>query len=400
VIRFSAGLVVVALGVLIGGVVTSKLPLVYVSIAVSVLALIAWAVGVFLKRGELREELFGGRPELVPAGAGVGAGLPAPEQPASAPQSPAPSPVASVTSAAADRLAYGQDGYNAAAFSPPAQVRPVAPVGRWESTSAPPFGTPSADAGSADAGSSDADSSGALRSWFDRPATRAKPLAATSAEPVAVTSAEPVARTAALPVAVTSAEPVATTGAMPADEAPAAKPGDTDPSDDATVPADDDEDWPTRYSWLDDEQADEAVESDDVPLVADDAVAAEVEASDLPKPPAAAAPEPVLAQADAEEAAAEHADAEKAEAAEAAASPAESAAFAGTDAADEAPVLPTDATPGSGTKMVSVVPGVPRYHEPDCILIRFMPENDVQTKSIPEAKAAKCTPCVACQPED
>jgi hypothetical protein len=370
VIRFSAGLVVVALGVLIGGVVTSKLSLVYVSIAVSVLALIVWAIGIFLKR----EELFGGRPELVPAGAGVGAGSPAPERPAPVPQSPAPSPVTPVTSAAADRLAYGQDGYHITAFSPPAQVRSTwtggekaenAQAGRWGATSAPPSATPpvdagSSDAGSSDAGSSDIGSSGALRSWFDRPATGAKPPAATAAEPVAVTAAGPVARTAALPVATTTAEPVATTGAMPAHEAPAAKPGDTGPSDDAIVPADDDEDWPTRYSWLDDEQADEAVESDDVPLVSDDAVAAEVEASDLPKPP--------------------------------------------PDAADEAPVLPsvTDggATPGSGTKMVTVVPGVPRYHEPDCILIRFMPEKDVQTKSIPEAKAAKCTPCVACQPED
>jgi len=334
VIRFSAGLVVVALGVLIGGVVTSKLSLVYVSIAVSVLALIAWAIAVFLKRGEL----FGGRPELVPAGAGAGA----------------------VTSAAADRPAYGQDGYNAAAFSPPAQVHTTAPADRWGSTSAPPSASPPVvGAPAADVGSSDAGSSGALRSWFDRPATRAKPPAATTAEPVAVTTAEPVARTAALPVARTTAEPVATTGAMPADEAPAAKPGDTVSTPDP-VPADDDEDWPTRYSWLDDEQADEAVESDDVPLVSDDAVAAEVEASDLP----------------------EHADAEKAEAAEAAASPSV-----------------TDHDRGEA-KMVTVVPGVPRYHEPDCVLIRFMPENDVQTKSIPEAKAANCTPCIACQPED
>ena len=99
-IRFSAGLVVVALGVLIGGVVTSKLSLVYVSIAVSALALVAWAIGVFLKRGELRQELFGGRPELVPAGAGVGAAVPTPGRPTSeAPgaQSPAPSPVTPVT---------------------------------------------------------------------------------------------------------------------------------------------------------------------------------------------------------------------------------------------------------------------------------------------------------------
>jgi len=108
VIRFSAGLVVVALGVLIGGVVTSKLSLVYVSIAVSVLALIVWAIGVFLKRGELREELFGGRPELVPAGAGAGAGLSAPGRSASAAPSPAPSPVTPVPSAGQDHSAYGQ----------------------------------------------------------------------------------------------------------------------------------------------------------------------------------------------------------------------------------------------------------------------------------------------------
>ena len=54
---------------------------------------------------------------------------------------------------------------------------------------------------------------------------------------------------------------------------------------------------------------------------------------------------------------------------------------------------------GSGAKLVTVIPGVPRYHEPDCILIRFMDEEDIARKSIPEAKAANCTPCAACQPE-
>ena len=54
---------------------------------------------------------------------------------------------------------------------------------------------------------------------------------------------------------------------------------------------------------------------------------------------------------------------------------------------------------GSGARLVTVIPGVPRYHEPDCILIRFMDEEDIARKSIPEAKAANCTPCAACQPE-
>ena len=71
-IRFSAGLVVVAIGVLIGGVATSKLSLVYVAIAVSAVALVVLAIGVALKRNEL----FGGSPELAPAQAGADSGIP------------------------------------------------------------------------------------------------------------------------------------------------------------------------------------------------------------------------------------------------------------------------------------------------------------------------------------
>ena len=71
-IRFSAGLVVVAIGVLIGGVATSKLSLVYAAIAVSALALVTLAIGVALKR----DELFGGGPEPAPASAGADSGMP------------------------------------------------------------------------------------------------------------------------------------------------------------------------------------------------------------------------------------------------------------------------------------------------------------------------------------
>ncbi len=67
-IRFSAGLVVVAIGVLIGGVATSKLLLVYIAIGLSVAALIALAIGVVLKR----EELFGEQRVAAPAAAGTG----------------------------------------------------------------------------------------------------------------------------------------------------------------------------------------------------------------------------------------------------------------------------------------------------------------------------------------
>ncbi len=72
-IRFSAALVAVAIGVLIGGIATSKLLLVYIAIAVSAVALVALAIGVVLKR----EELFGEGQGLVPAGAGASPVLPA-----------------------------------------------------------------------------------------------------------------------------------------------------------------------------------------------------------------------------------------------------------------------------------------------------------------------------------
>ncbi len=72
-IRFSAALVAVAIGVLIGGIATSKLLLVYIAIGVSAVALVALAIGVVVKR----EELFGERQGLVPASAGAAPGRPA-----------------------------------------------------------------------------------------------------------------------------------------------------------------------------------------------------------------------------------------------------------------------------------------------------------------------------------
>ena len=48
---------------------------------------------------------------------------------------------------------------------------------------------------------------------------------------------------------------------------------------------------------------------------------------------------------------------------------------------------------------VTVVPGVPRYHRRDCILIRFMGDNDLQKMPAEAAREAGCTPCRACQPD-
>ena len=59
----------------------------------------------------------------------------------------------------------------------------------------------------------------------------------------------------------------------------------------------------------------------------------------------------------------------------------------------------TPAADQSSAKQVTVVPGVPRYHTANCILIRFMGDDDLQKMPLPDATAAGCTPCRACQPD-
>ena len=63
-IRFSALLVAVALGLLVAGVVTSKLMLVYVAIGVSGIALLALGAGALIKRNELFGKQAPAEPEL------------------------------------------------------------------------------------------------------------------------------------------------------------------------------------------------------------------------------------------------------------------------------------------------------------------------------------------------
>jgi hypothetical protein len=47
---------------------------------------------------------------------------------------------------------------------------------------------------------------------------------------------------------------------------------------------------------------------------------------------------------------------------------------------------------------VLVVPGIARFHQADCILIRFLGEDDLQRMSRQEAEAAGCAACRACRP--
>jgi hypothetical protein len=48
---------------------------------------------------------------------------------------------------------------------------------------------------------------------------------------------------------------------------------------------------------------------------------------------------------------------------------------------------------------VTVVPGVPRYHDARCILIRFMGDSDLDKMTLAAARDAGCTPCRACLPD-
>ncbi|HEY6787951.1 MAG TPA: hypothetical protein VI365_11630, partial [Trebonia sp.] len=80
-IRFSAALVVVAIGVLIAGVATSSLLLVYVAIGVSAVALLVLAAGVALKRDELFRD--DGRPVSAIDGVTAGQQAVVDHQPAS-----------------------------------------------------------------------------------------------------------------------------------------------------------------------------------------------------------------------------------------------------------------------------------------------------------------------------
>ena len=45
------------------------------------------------------------------------------------------------------------------------------------------------------------------------------------------------------------------------------------------------------------------------------------------------------------------------------------------------------------------MPGIARYHKSDCILIRFLGTEDLETMSIGKAEETGCVPCRACRPE-
>jgi hypothetical protein len=71
----------------------------------------------------------------------------------------------------------------------------------------------------------------------------------------------------------------------------------------------------------------------------------------------------------------------------------------GADAAKKDSPPAGGAAGTDGDIQVTVVPGIARYHLPDCILIRFLAESDLETMTRQAAETASCIPCKACRPD-
>jgi hypothetical protein len=310
VIVFSAFLVVVAVGLLVAGVVTSKLALVYVAIGVSGVSLLALGLGAILRR----KELFGQAREAAPA-------QPQPQQVAA--QAPPVQPdLAKLQQPAAAPAGYGwsaaaQPGPPQAGYLPSAA--PSAPP-TWESAATTASDLPPAT--------------------FERPRSPAQQI-------------------------------LDWRGNLPLDDPqppPAVPPAGPGPFDDQP---------PAEDHLL--TEGDQPPESDQ-----------ELPPPERPEPAPADQPGAQVKEHAAEEHVAEEAAAEDRQPA-----PAEDAAEP-APAEDGAEPAPAEV---DLLREVTVVPGVPRYHSAQCILIRFMGEDDLNRMPLGQARQAGCTPCRACQPD-
>ncbi len=458
-IRFSALLVAAATVLLIAGVVTSKLVLVYVAIGVSALALVALGAGAGLKR----HELFG---QTAESGRTAESG-----------QMRQPVPSAPVPSAQPEAVSVAANGSaGAASASSPAVTKSAAP---WESgavgwgdeatawaSDAPPIREQASSA-------QKLDPFPASSAWPPAPPVPAAPVPANPAPAAPAASGWPAPPETArfdtgqpAPGLAAYAQPVNTPEyARPDDrEAPAAEPASSASLWSTTVTprsAPSDADGARLTTTIPARPAPEAIE----PEAADLKAGAEPGESDAGRPADAnaetsdgVADDTSASAADDAEAKAVSATPSRAAAAEAgdrpdgtmvldasamtapamdtgseepahtnpavsqdldgAAGDAEAFADAGAapddalDAsADGSPAAvsdsdaePADAKPADAAvvdlaREVTTVPGVPRYHDAHCILIRFMGEDDLEKMTLAAATEAGCTPCRACLPD-
>ncbi len=387
-IVFSAFLVVVAVALLVAGVVTSKLWLVYVAIGVSGVSLLALGLGAILKRNELFGQAKQAEPaEASPVPAQVPAAprgsvsepdLDALPQPAAAPAGYAWSASAQPAPHSAPQPGPPRAGYlpsdhsmgtrpPAAGFPPsPAADRPQPQPGRPADYERPPAaftprpaaGTPSPAPG--------------VWEWRDTlPSAQPSAPSPPSAPPLPPAPTPPpafaaAAAPAAAPAPFVPAEPLAATLAeSDQPSAPVEQPVGSGEPTDQNLPAS-----------TDDQQAESQQRSPSQDQAVTDEAVTDQATEDQQQGPVQQEPEP--------------APDEQGTAAE---QPAPASAAQPDHGAEPAPAE-VDLL-----REVTVVPGVPRYHNAQCILIRFMGEDDLNRMPLGEARQAGCTPCRACQPD-
>ena len=377
-IRFSAFLVVVAVGLLVAGVVTSKLLLVYIAIGVSGVALLALGVGAAVHWRELT-----GKPKT--AAVEVSAQGPAP-----APQVPAlqgvPAPQAEPGLQGHHRPAPAQAAAGAGPAGSAGSGWPVAPSGpsragylpteqplRAQPATAPPSGSrPLGAQRAAAAFTARPEAPGpGIWEWRDDSVPASEPPPATqpathlaSREPAPAPSPPMPPQPAEKPVpplVEAPAEPLSAVVRQPPPETPAS-------ADQPPV-----KDQPSAEG---EQQKDRSSVQDQPPAERQDDAKPAASAIEPEPAPGAGTTSPV-GPAGAEATARtqpEHAEQpERAKETELA-----------------APDLDLE---------VTVVPGVPRYHNARCMLIRFMGENDLEKMTRAAARQIGCTPCRACLPD-
>ncbi len=430
-ILFSAFLVVVAVGLLVAGVVTSKLLLVYAAIGVSGVALLALVLGAAVKW----RALFGKpktaasdvvRQEPVPAQA---AGVQAPQAQSGLQGYPRPSAAGPVWEPAAGSLwepAAARPGAAEAAASATDRNHQAdtatggpsaggaAAAALWESA-VPPTGTfPRVQSAAQAPPTRPADVSRPLAAFTSHPSPAPATASAPSDTPEFTKAPAQSAATSQLASAIqpgagdqpsTTSQPSAAKDPQPAkDPEPASAPaGQTaqqapEPGPAASQPA------VVPPSAL--PQPAGTVGAPMSPAAGSPPAAEGAPASAPPETtPQPSAPE----SADGIRSAGSPESVGASPAAPLAATPLAATPLAATPPA-AAPADPTSVT-SAGTSppapdpgpdpdpVVTVVPGVPRYHKASCLLIRFMGEDDLEKRTLAAAREAGCTPCRACLPD-
>jgi hypothetical protein len=357
VIRFSAALVVVAVGVLVGGIAASSLLLVYVAIGLSVVALLTLALGVALKR----EEIFGeqGQSALVGQGADASFGQEHPGAAASAERS---------TPGKQDAFGQQATAFGQAAWAAAPDMHSGQPGVPW----APP--APPATPG-------------------PKVPPRQERFASPAPQPAAQIRAD-VAETR-LDTALTPVELAKTKADLAGTKAgPSETKADTAPA------------RPTALNWFERIAPAQPAAGD---IKTEDAGAADppadkAAAKDAGDEAKTAGPN-AAADTVVENTVVENTVVENTVVQNTVVEPSAAGSDAEPEAKDGAPAEAADSSPDgdqegrSGQREVTVVPGVPRYHDANCILIRFMGDDDLQKMTVDEATEAGCTPCRACVPE-